>query len=186
MTSNRFFIKKAQLNNSLAVLSGEEHHHLKNVVRIQPKENIWLFDEEGMSYLARVEEIRRNETQLFILEKIAEAKTNTNMNRNRNTNTKPPTKIFLAQDFIKPGKMDLVVQKATELGVMSFVPLVTHRTLVRIEQINVKKCIRWRRIALEASKQCGRNILPEIQSPKTLATFLDELDVHKKILHDYR
>ena len=166
MTSKRFFIRKAQLNIPLAVLTGEEHHHLKDVVRIQPKENIWLFDEEGMSYLARVEEINRDKTQLFILEKVAE--------------TKPQSRITLAQAFIKPGKMDLIVQKATELGVMSFIPLVTSRTLARLEHSNDKKCIRWRRIALEASKQCGRSILPEIQSPRTLDSFLEELEVSKK------
>ncbi|MCJ7579806.1 MAG: 16S rRNA (uracil(1498)-N(3))-methyltransferase [Candidatus Aminicenantes bacterium] len=166
MTSKRFFIRKSQLNIPLAVLTGEEHHHLKDVVRIQPKENIWLFDEEGISYLARVEDINRNETQLFILEKVAE--------------TKPQSWITLAQAFIKPGKMDLIVQKATELGVMSLIPLVTRRTLTRMEHSNENKCIRWRRIALEASKQCGRSILPEIQSPRTLDTLLEDLEVSKK------
>jgi 16S rRNA (uracil1498-N3)-methyltransferase len=172
LTSNRFFIKKAQLNFPLAVLTGEEHHHLKDVVRIQPKENIWLFDEEGIRYLARVEEINRGETQLFILEKAAE--------------TEPQSRILLAQAFIKPGKMDLIVQKATELGVMSFIPLVTSRTLTRMEHNNDKKCIRWRRIALEASKQCGRSILPEIQSPRTLDVFLEELEIQKKIYLNHK
>jgi len=166
LTSNRFFIKKAQLKIPIAVLTGEEHHHLKDVVRIQPKENIWLFDEEGISYLARVEEINRDETQLFILKKVVE--------------TKPHSRITLAQAFIKPGKMDLIVQKATELGVMAFIPLVTSRTLARIEHSSEKKSIRWRRIALESAKQCGRSILPEIQSPRTLDAFLEELEVSKK------
>ncbi len=167
MTSNRFFIRKDQLNFPRAVLSGEEHHHLKDVVRIRPGENVWLFDEEGMSYLARIEEIHRDETRLFILEKGAE--------------NRPYSKIILAQAFIKPNKMDLIVQKVTELGVMSIIPVVTHRTLAKIEHNADKKHARWKRIALEASKQCGRNILPEIQIPKTLNALLDEPGDSKKL-----
>ena len=166
MTSNRFFIKKDQLHFPRAILMGEEHHHLSAVVRIQPEENIWLFDEEGKSYLARVEEVKKNETHLFIIKRVAE--------------NKPTSWITLAQAFIKPGKMDLVVQKATELGVMSFIPLVTQRTLVKKEYEIEKKLIRWKRIALEASKQCGRNRLPELHSPQTLGTFLKELGRSKK------
>ena len=172
MTSNRFFIKKSQLNSPLALLTGEEHHHLKEVVRIQPKEKIWLFDEEGVSYLARVEEINRDETKLFILKKLVEPK--------------PSSKILLAQAFIKPGKMDLIVQKATELGVMAFIPLVTHRTLAKMDHSSDKKYLRWKRIALEASKQCGRSFLPDIQSPRTLDAFLSDPGAVKKVYLNHK
>jgi 16S rRNA (uracil1498-N3)-methyltransferase len=172
LTSNRFFIKKSQLRYPRAVLTGAEHHHFKDVVRIKPEENIWLFDDEGMSYLARVEEINRDETRLFILEKIAE--------------NKPFTRIKLAQAFIKPGKMDLIVQKATELGVMSFIPVVTSRTLARMEHNTDKKHSRWKRIVLESAKQCGRNILPEIQSPKTIGAFLKELGDSKRFYLNHK
>jgi len=172
LTANRFFIRKTQLNYPLAVLTGEEHHHLKDVVRIKPEENIWLFDEEGMGYLARVEEIKRDKTQLFIIEKIEEKK--------------PFSRITLAQAFIKPAKMDLVVQKGTELGVMSFIPVVTSRTLAGMEHRVDKKHSRWKRIALEASKQCGRNSLPEIQSPITLGVLLKELGDSKRFYLDQK
>ena len=172
MTSNRFFIKKAQLHFPYAVLTGEEHHHLKDVVRIRPEESIWLFDEDGKSYLARVEEMTRDETRLFILEQAAE--------------NKPRFKLTLAQAFIKPRKMDLVVQKATELGVMSFIPVVTSRTLAGMEHNIDKKHARWKRIALEASKQCGRNFLPEIQSQKRLGVLLKELGDSKRLYLNHK
>jgi len=172
LTSNRFFIRKVQLHFPHAVLRGKEHHHLKDVVRIKPEENIWLFDEEGMSYLARVEEVKRDETRLFILEKAAENRLH--------------SRITLAQAFIKPRKMDLVFQKATELGVMSFIPVVTSRTLARIEHNADKKHARWKRIILEASKQCGRNILPEIQSPKTLGALLKEPGDSKRLYLNHK
>ncbi len=163
MTVNRFFIRKDQLHFPRAVLTGEEHHHLKSVVRIHPEEEVWLFDENGMSYLAKVEELSKDKTHLYILKKI--------------TQKRFLSRITLAQAFIKPNKMDLIVQKATELGVMSIVPVVTSRTLVKMEHHMDKKLIRWKRIALEAVKQCGRNILPEIQSPQGGWTDDEEIDI---------
>lgn len=167
MTVNRFFIRKDQLHFPRAVLTGEEHHHLKSVVRIHPEEKVWLFDEEGMSYLAKVEELSKDKTQLYILKKI--------------TQKKSLSRITLAQAFIKPNKMDLIVQKATELGVISIIPVVTSRTLVKMEHNMDKKLTRWKRIVLEAVKQCGRNILPEIQSPLTLDTFLKKTGETKRL-----
>jgi len=172
LTLNRFFIRKDQLHFPRAILTGEEHHHLKAVVRIQLEEEVWLFDEDGMSYLARVDELSKDKTQLYILKKV--------------TRKKPLSRITLAQAFIKPSKMDLIVQKATELGVMSFIPVVTSRTLVKMEHYKDKKQTRWKRIALEAAKQCGRNILPEIQSPLTLDNFLKKAGETKKLYLNHK
>ncbi len=172
MTLNRFFIRKDQLHFPRAVLTGDEHHHLKAVVRIQPEEKVWLFDEEGMSYLARVEKLSKDKTQLYILKKV--------------TRKRLLSRITLAQAFIKPSKMDFIVQKATELGVMSFIPVVTSRTLAKMEHHKDRKHTRWKRIALEAAKQCGRNILPEIQSPMTLDNFLKKVGETKRIFLNHK
>lgn len=172
MTLNRFFVRKDQLHFPRAVLTGEEHHHLKAVVRIRPEEKVWLFDEEGKSYLARVEKLSKDKTQLYILKKV--------------TRKRLLSRITLAQSFIKPSKMDLIVQKATELGVMSFIPVVTSRTLIKMEHHKDKKHTRWKRIALEAAKQCGRNILPEIQSPLTLDNFLKKTGETKRLYLNHK
>jgi len=59
LTSNRFFIDKKKLHTPCAVLKGEEHHHLKNVARIKPGERVWLIDESGENYMARVDRIEK-------------------------------------------------------------------------------------------------------------------------------
>ena len=172
MTSNRFFIRKDQLHFPRAVLAGEEHHHLKSVARIKPKEKVWLFDEEGVSYLAEVEELKRDKTHLLILESVTEEN--------------PRCRITIAQAFIKSSKMELILQKATELGVTAFIPVVTGRTLKKIEQNSDRKQTRWSRIVLEAAKQCGRSVLPEIKAPQALSAFLEKCGESKKLFLNHR
>ncbi|MFQ6082314.1 MAG: 16S rRNA (uracil(1498)-N(3))-methyltransferase [Candidatus Aminicenantia bacterium] len=159
MTANRFFIEHNQIFKNKAILKGREHHHLSKVVRIKEKEKIWLFDEEGNSYLAQVEEIKKKETHLSIL-KVEERPTNN-------------IKIVLAQALIKPSKMELVIQKATELGIDEFIPVITawSRTIPE-EKILTQKLVRWRRIALEAIKQSGGFFVPKIASPLHLSDLL--------------
>lgn len=71
MTSNHFFIKKSQVGGVSLCLEGPEHHHLSRVARLQPHDKIWLFDEEGTKYRARIEDIGRQKTRLRLLEKTA-------------------------------------------------------------------------------------------------------------------
>lgn len=159
MTSNRFFIKKEDIRSSRAFLSGREHHHLRNVARIQVGDKIGLFDERGTSYLAAVENIQPSGTRLLILKaKIAGA---------------PRVRVELAQAVIQSKFMDLVVQKATEAGVSVFIPLLTERTELKEGRGTGHKRDRWGRIALEATKQCGRSLVPDIRPPLFLQAFLD-------------
>lgn len=171
MTSNRFFIRKDQLQFPFAVLSGEEHHHLRTVSRIRTKDQVWLFDEHGTSYRARVDEISRTSTHLFILEKKKEKI--------------PKTRITLAQALLKVKKMDLIVQKLTELGVTTFIPMITSRTVIKIDERAEKKQTRWEKIVIEAAKQCGRSLLPDIQPPLHLESVInDRKETEKLFLSD--
>lgn len=167
MTSNRFFIQRDGLQFPSAVLEGEEHHHLSVVARIKIKDTVWLFDDEGHHFLARVEEINRSNTRLTILEE--------------KKRTEPRVHITLAQGILKQKKMDWVVQKATELGMMRFIPVITSRAIVKIDEKADKKLSRWKKIALMATKQCGRSVLPEIQLPQKLADVLGESRESKKL-----
>ncbi len=147
MTSKRFLIKSNQVNK-YAFLYGDEHHHLSKVVRIKPKENVCLFDELGFEYIATVEEIKKDYTKLSIIERIK-----------KNSNK---VEITLVQSVLKAKNMDLVIQKATELGVSKIIPVEAQRSISKIGDENEKKNKRWKRIASEASKQCGRVHIPEI------------------------
>jgi 16S rRNA (uracil1498-N3)-methyltransferase len=148
LTSNRFFIKKSDIHSSSVLLYGDEHHHLSRVARIKPEEKIWLFDEHGTNYLAKVEEIRRDMTRLSILQ-----------TRDKNM---PKIKITLAQALLKSKKMDIIIQKSSELAVSNIIPVITARTIVKVEDKIQKKIERWEKIALEAVKQSKSSFLPSI------------------------
>jgi 16S rRNA (uracil1498-N3)-methyltransferase len=160
LTTHRFYIKEKQRNSTSVFLEGEEHHHLSHVARIKPGEQVWLFDDFGIQYRACVEEIEQEKTRLVILETVQEQPTG--------------VRITLAQVLLKPKKMDLVIQKATELGTDDIVPVTSDRTIINIEGKQEKKMERWKRIAIEASKQSGRSSVPKILPPVSLKTYIQE------------
>ena len=167
MTAHRFYIKEKPRESSYCFLEGDEHYHLSKVVRIKPGEQVWLFEESGMQYKARVEAIGQEKTRLFILE----------------TKKKPALKvrIMLAQVLLKTKSMDLVIQKATELGTHAIIPVISVRTVVKMGGKQEKKLERWRRIAVEASKQCGRSTVPEIHPPISLKAFIKDGEDARKL-----
>jgi 16S rRNA (uracil1498-N3)-methyltransferase len=168
LTSNHFFIKQTSLHFPYVLLNGEEHHHLSKVVRLKPNERVWLFDEGGTRYLARVENISQEKTKLFILERIEKEE--------------PKVKITLAQALIRQKKMDFIVQKSTELGVVAFVPIQTARSFVKIGEKIERKMDRWQKIAREASKQCKSSLVPLIMPPQSIKTLIKERAEAKKFL----
>lgn len=173
MTSNRFSIKQSNIHSSSAFLDGEEHHHLSKVARIRLKEKVWLFDEQGTNYLARVEEITKERTRLEIIE--------------RQVTPEPRVKITLAQALIKSKKMNSILQKATELGVTTIIPVITARTVVSMEERAEKKLERWKKIIMAAAKQSKVNFLPSISSPLKLEKLVEERhEARKLVLSEYR
>ena len=168
MTSNRFFIRKESQESSFVFLKGEEHHHLSRVARIKPGENVYLFDRQGSDYLARVEEVGKNSTRLFVLEKRQKKDIR--------------TRVILAQALIKAKNLELILQKATELGMSDFIPVISSRSVVKIGDKTEKKMQRWRRIVLESAKQCGRSVVPQIHNPSDLNILLQTRDEEKKFL----
>jgi len=168
LTSNRFSIKQSNIRSSSVFLDGEEHHHLSRVARIKPGEKVWLFDDRGTNYLARVEEVTKERTRLAILE--------------RRATPEPRVEITLAQALIKSKKMNSILQKATELGVTTIIPVITARTVVRIEERAEKKLERWQKIIKAAAKQSKISFLPSISSPVTLEKLVEERDEAKKLV----
>jgi 16S rRNA (uracil1498-N3)-methyltransferase len=168
LTSNRFYISQIDTQSPYVFLEGEEHHHLSRVSRIQPKEEIWLFDGSGRSYLARVEEVEKEKTKLFILEGKGREKVS--------------TEIILAQSLVKSKNMEFIIQKSAELGIARFIPLMTSRSVVKIEEKIERKLERWERIALEAVKQSGNPWVPCISPPMGLKKLMKESKATLKLL----
>ncbi|MCP2519009.1 16S rRNA (uracil(1498)-N(3))-methyltransferase [Candidatus Aminicenantes bacterium AC-335-A11] len=172
MTANRFFIEKSQIHGKKAILRGREHHHLSNVLRMKENERVWLFDEDGKSYLGKIDEVKKKETIISILE----------------LREKEPSqiKVILAQALIKPSVMELIVQKSTELGIDEIIPVVSKRSRsLPEEEILNQRLKRWRRITIEALKQSGGVFIPKIVSPIKLNE-LSNYEVEKKLFLNER
>lgn len=131
-------------------------------------DRVWLADEEGYSYLAEVEEVGRRQTRLLILEK-KEAPAG-------------KLRLVLAQALIKSKNMDLVIQKATELGVGVIIPVAAARSVVRMNGGGSSKLERWRKIAAEAAKQSRRSDIPSIQTPQPFPSFLQARDEKRRLI----
>jgi 16S rRNA (uracil1498-N3)-methyltransferase len=167
LTSNRFFIEKVPKNASHIHLSGDEHYHLSRVVRKKSGERIWLFDKMGYVYLAKVEEVQKGSTRLLILKKSREQELK--------------TRVTLGLSLIRSKKMDLVIQKATELGVTAIIPVISSRSIIRIKDKIPQKLERWKRISREACKQCGRSRMTKIHPPLDLRLFVNQSTAGRKL-----
>jgi 16S rRNA (uracil1498-N3)-methyltransferase len=143
-------------------LTGPEAHHAQHVLRLKAGDELTVFDGRGHEARCAIAEISRDIVRLKIL--------------TRSTTPALPCRITLAQAIPKK-TMDLIVQKATELGAAVIVPLLSDRTLVKVNE-DSKRMERWRDIALDACKQCGNNWLPEIQPPQPAHDFLASLPVY--------
>lgn len=146
----RCYIDKGRIESKNVTISGREAHHIRDVIRLKPGDRLIGFDGEGRNYMLRITSSGsdiRAEIERSSLQKI------------------DMTKVLLACALPKKSRMDYIIEKATELGVADIVPMATKRTIVKVDkQSAVSKKKRWDKIALEASKQCGRDTLPKIHS----------------------
>ncbi|MFA5717474.1 MAG: RsmE family RNA methyltransferase [Desulfobulbaceae bacterium] len=137
----RFFIDPQSIRSGIATLSGVESHHITSVLRLEPGSAIELFDGTGFVYGGRIEAVARHGVRVRILSR---------------SDAPPPSaaKIILVQSLLREKKMDLVIQKATEMGVHMLQPLRTRYSEVRGH--HQRQLDRWHRIMLEACKQSRR------------------------------
>ena len=149
---HRFFVDKDQINNDIIEINSTDVRHIKDVLRLKPKEKIEICA-DGITYICEIESILKDK----IINKIIE--------NNKGTN-EAPIDIILYQGLAKGSKMDLIIQKCTEIGVKEFFPLATYRSVVKINDIKKEqsKVARWNAIADEAAKQSKRDILPKVQN----------------------
>lgn len=133
-------------------VGGEEFHHAARVVRVREGEEVEVFDGNGSHASAVVAAIAPGELRLRIEHMLP--------------SREPKTDMCLAMAIIQLDKFELVLQKATELGVRTVIPLVTERIEVRPERYRGKRG-RWQTIILEAVKQSGRSTIPVLEEPQT-------------------
>ena len=148
---SNFFIDSGNIDGEAAYITGSDVNHIKNVLRMKEDDEIRLSAGNGLLYTAKISEFLPDR----IVCKIVDCE---------GGKSELPAKIILFQGLPKKDKMELIIQKAVELGVSEIVPVMMKRTIVKLEDAKkeLKKLERWRTISLTAAKQSGRIIVPEV------------------------
>ncbi len=155
---HRFYIPPQDWNLDALPLTGAEAHHARDVLRLKSGARVVVFNGRGHEITAEITETKRGHISLRKLHE---------------TRTPPlPCRITLAQAIPKGKNMERIVQKAVEIGAAEIVPLISERTVIRLERDDAaQKQNKWQSIAIEAAKQCGQNWLTGVQLPQTPRQF---------------
>jgi 16S rRNA (uracil1498-N3)-methyltransferase len=156
----RVYVDEPLASGSRVTLGGSAAGHLTRVLRLRPGEALTLFNGTGGEFAAGIDTAHGGKVTAVVGEHLA---------RERESGLE----LTLAQGVSRGERMDLVLQKATELGVTAVVPLLTERSVVRLDERQAqRKLAHWRAIAIAACEQCGRNRLPQLTLPQGLGEFL--------------
>jgi len=171
---HRFFVKKTNFLEDNVTIDGDDVKHIKNVLRLNIEDIISVCDGEKSDYTVKITEIGKDTIKGEIVHR-------------EESKSEPPIEVVLFQGIPKSTKMDLITQKATELGIIKIVPVITERTVIKIQdrKKEEKKLERWQRIAEEASKQSKRGAIPEIGSILTFKEMVSILKDEKFVIVPY-
>lgn len=148
---HRFFVEPDAVQHNRALLRGEVVHQIRDVLRMHPGDEIVLLDNTGMAYHVELTMVERDAVRGRVLE-------------SAQANTDPTTRITLYQALLKGQKFDWVVQKGTELGIATFVPVLCSRCVMgSAEDVGRTRLERWERIIAEAAEQSNRAFLPKLR-----------------------
>lgn len=185
---HRFYIAPENWNPDALILSNAEAHHARDVLRLKRGDRVVVFNGRGREITAEIVDLARDEVHLRKLQE----------------NETPPLRcrITLGQAIPKKKNMELIVQKAVEIGAAEIAPLISERTIVDLDKKEAEqKQEKWQQSAIEAAKQCGQNWLPTVHTPQKLKDFFSHPSGHdlrligslqpdalhlKQILADYR
>lgn len=163
-----FFVQQDQIGDTTVRIAGTDVNHIKNVLRMGPGEEILLSNGVDKDYLCEILSISSDEVTAKILEI-------------REGGTELPVEIYLFQGLPKSDKMELIIQKAVELGVFKIIPVETKRAVVKLDKKKEESKIkRWTAVSESAAKQSKRLLIPEVTGVKTLREafeFAKEFDI---------
>ncbi|MDR1017957.1 MAG: 16S rRNA (uracil(1498)-N(3))-methyltransferase [Lachnospiraceae bacterium] len=163
-----FFVLPSDVYKDEIVISGGDFNHIKNVLRMKVGEQLSISDGNNKRYICKIKEFSDNSV---IVDIEAEEENSSELSN----------KIYLFQGLPKSDKMELIIQKCTELGVFEIIPVITKRVVVKLDDKKaIKKVERWNTIASSAAKQAGRGVVPKVQSPisfKEALNLLETLDI---------
>jgi 16S rRNA (uracil1498-N3)-methyltransferase len=156
-----FFLPADRIHDRRVTITGPLHHHLHTSLRYRTGDELWVADDRRMRYRVKISHVDAREIRGEVLEAV--------------TGPQAPTRqLLLGQALLKGERMDWVIQKATELGVDRFLPLITSHTVVRPKAGRIDaQHERWQRIALEAAQQSERWDVPIVEPPREALTFFE-------------
>jgi 16S rRNA (uracil1498-N3)-methyltransferase len=160
---HRFYISPEKWDSRALTLTGSQVHHARSVLRLQTGDKLVLFNGRGRELTAEIATFADDEIRLRKL---------------RESESAPLRgRIVLGQAIPKGKNMELIVQKAVEIGAAEIAPIISDRTIVQLgSESALHRQAKWQQIAIEAAKQCGQNWLPHVDAPKKLAEFFSTSD----------
>jgi 16S rRNA (uracil1498-N3)-methyltransferase len=160
---HRFYISPENWNPDALSLRDAEARHARDVLRMKRGDRAVLFNGRGREITAEIVDLSCDEVHLRRLQE---------------TETPPfRCRITLGQAIPKGKNMDLIVQKAVEIGAAEIAPLISERTIVDLDKKEAEqKKAKWKQIAIEAAKQCGQNWLPQVHAPRKLKDFFSSVE----------
>ena len=162
---HRFYLPPENWNPDALALTDSEAHHARDVLRMKRGERAVLFNGRGRETTAEIVDLAKSEIRF----------------RKLHESEMPPLRcrITLGQAIPKGKNMDLILQKAVEIGAAEIAPLISERTIVDLDKKEAEqKREKWQQIAIEAAKQCGQNWLPTIHTPQKLKDFFSHQPAH--------
>ncbi|HJX91401.1 MAG TPA: 16S rRNA (uracil(1498)-N(3))-methyltransferase [Pyrinomonadaceae bacterium] len=176
MSRRRFFAPPDAFKQQTVTLTSDEAKHLRDVLRLKQGDEVYVFDGAGKEFRCMVSGWKRDEVTLDECEQVAP------------THPESPLDLTLAVALLKGDKFDLVVQKATELGITRIVPVMTRHADIHLRDASdaEKRVNRWRRIVLEAAKQCGRARVPHVDMPAEFAEVITAADNSLRVMFSER
>ncbi len=170
---HRFFVNKEKIQDKKAIIENKDFNHIKNVLRMQIGENLEISSEKKL-YLGEIERILEDHILIDILEE-------------KDSVYRSNIEITLFQGLAKGSKMDLIIQKGTEVGVKNFYAVSTHRSIVKINDEKKKnsRLKRWNAIAEEAAKQSKQISIAEVKDIISFKEMIEILKEEKTIILPY-
>lgn len=155
-----FFVSEEQINGENAYIEGSDVNHIANVLRMKPEEELLISAKGDWDYLCKIVDIETDRVNLKVLESMEQREL--------------PVNITLLQGIPKSDKLEMIIQKAVELGVSEIIPVKTKRVVVKIDEKKVDtKVNRWNAIAESAAKQSKRSIIPKVYEPMSIDNALE-------------
>lgn len=171
---SKFFVRENQICNNRIEIIDEDVNHIKNVLRLNVGEEIKICDSDNSkNYNCKIVEVSQKNIECEILEELE-------------NETEGNVELHIFQGLPKADKMELIIQKGTELGVTEFIPVNMKRCIVKLDgKDQQKKIERWNKIAEVAAKQSGRDIIPKVRALEDIKNIKNQISNYDLVLVAY-